>query len=167
MSDIMSKSIEGNFDEQQGDESETDDQNEEFESAEMRVVDYKDNELTTPDQSVKYKYKKRRVSIKTSLLSRSRKEKLFGSLMSNPIEEDNRVDKVYTVGCFDLFHDGHINLLIRMREIGKKVIVGVHDSKSIFKLKNRVPIDCTEKRMLNVKRYADEVNSPFRLYKTI
>ena len=38
-----------------------------------------------------------------------------------------------------------------------KVIVGVHDSRSIFKLKKKVPIDSTEKRMTNVKEYADVV----------
>ena len=70
---------------------------------------------------------------------------------------DNRVDKVYTIGCFDLFHEGHRRLLERMREYGHEVIVGVHDSRSIYKLKNRVPIDGTETRMLNVKRYADQV----------
>ncbi|XP_071173170.1 uncharacterized protein [Mytilus edulis] len=70
---------------------------------------------------------------------------------------DTRVDKVYTVGCFDLFHNGHITLLQRMKALGKQVIVGVHDSRSIFKLKKRVPIDSTEKRMLNVKKYADMV----------
>lgn len=70
---------------------------------------------------------------------------------------DNRVDKVYTIGCFDLFHHGHIRLIERMREVGKKVIIGVHDSRSIYKLKNRVPVDSTEKRMLNVKQYADVV----------
>ena len=32
-----------------------------------------------------------------------------------------RVDKVYTVGCFDLFHRGHINLLRNMRKLGKEV----------------------------------------------
>jgi cytidyltransferase-like protein len=42
---------------------------------------------------------------------------------------DNRVDKVYTIGCFDLFHHGHIRLIERMREVGKKVIIGVHDSR--------------------------------------
>ena len=36
-------------------------------------------------------------------------------------EEDNRVDKVYTVGCFDLFHRGHIVLLKNMRKLGKEV----------------------------------------------
>ena len=42
---------------------------------------------------------------------------------------DNRVDNVYTVGCFDLFHYGHIHLFERMASIGKSLIVGVHDSR--------------------------------------
>ena len=33
----------------------------------------------------------------------------------------NKVDKVYTVGCFDLFHRGHINLLRNMRKLGREV----------------------------------------------
>lgn len=50
--------------------------------------------------------------------------------MSVPsIRTDNRVDKVYTIGCFDLFHYGHVRLIERMRTIGKKVIIGVHDSR--------------------------------------
>ncbi|XP_045191455.2 uncharacterized protein LOC123548334 [Mercenaria mercenaria] len=68
-----------------------------------------------------------------------------------------KVDKVYTVGCFDLFHEGHKILMERLKELGKQVIVGVHDSRSIFKLKKRVPIDSTYKRMSNVKNYADVV----------
>lgn len=70
---------------------------------------------------------------------------------------DGRADKVYTVGCFDLFHDGHVRLLQRMRQYGREVIVGVHCSRSIHKLKKRVPVDGTETRMLNVKQYADQV----------
>ncbi|XP_033755412.1 uncharacterized protein LOC117338250 [Pecten maximus] len=70
---------------------------------------------------------------------------------------DGRVDKVFSIGCFDLFHDGHRRLLHRLKAIGKHVIVGVHDSRSIFKLKKRVPIDSTERRMFNVKQIADVV----------
>lgn len=73
------------------------------------------------------------------------------------ILETERVDKVYTVGCFDLFHEGHKILFQRLKRLGTQVIVGVHDSRSIFKLKNRVPIDGTIKRMSNVKQYADIV----------
>ena len=39
------------------------------------------------------------------------------------MESDERVDKVYTVGCFDLFHRGHVNLLKNMRKLGKEVCV--------------------------------------------
>lgn len=35
--------------------------------------------------------------------------------------ENEVVDKVYTIGCFDLFHHGHQKLLRRMRRLGKKV----------------------------------------------
>jgi cytidyltransferase-like protein len=70
---------------------------------------------------------------------------------------DGRADKVYTIGCFDLFHQGHRLLLQRMKQFGREVIVGVHDSRSIFKLKARVPVHGTETRMINVKAYADQV----------
>jgi len=65
--------------------------------------------------------------------------------------------KVYTVGCFDLLHQGHINLFKEMRKYGKTVIVGVHSDESIQLLKNRWPIDPLEKRIANVKQYVDEV----------
>lgn len=71
--------------------------------------------------------------------------------------QNDYVDKVYTIGCFDLFHEGHRILFQRMRQLGREIIVGVHDSRSIYKLKSRVPVDGTEKRMLNVKQYADQV----------
>ena len=38
-----------------------------------------------------------------------------------------------------------------------QVIVGIHDDDSYFRLKNKVPIDNTEKRMANVKKYVDQV----------
>jgi cytidyltransferase-like protein len=102
--------------------------------------------------------------IEDTLEHKNRKEKVLETIQEEnehvnvPEElETDKVDKVYTIGCFDLFHHGHIRLLENMRKRGKQVIVGVHDSRSISKLKNRVPIDSTEKRMLNVKKHADIV----------
>lgn len=40
-----------------------------------------------------------------------------------------------------------------------QVIVGVHNDESYFKLKKKKPIDNTERRMENVKKYADQVNA--------
>jgi cytidyltransferase-like protein len=42
---------------------------------------------------------------------------------------------VITVGCFDLFHRGHVALFSHMREHGDRVCVGVHDSQSMFRNK--------------------------------
>lgn len=47
--------------------------------------------------------------------------------------------------------------LVVLKILYPQVIVGVHSDESIIKLKNRVPIDNTEKRMANVKKYADQV----------
>lgn len=44
-------------------------------------------------------------------------------------------EKIYTIGCFDFFHQGHINLFKNMRLYGKKLYVGIHDDFSLEKLK--------------------------------
>ncbi|CAF0756612.1 unnamed protein product [Brachionus calyciflorus] len=126
-----------------------------FETAEMKIVDILNNNIS--DQNLKYQYRKRKnpVSDEANIDSKSELEKLI--LEPDFEKKTNKVDKVYTIGCFDLFHHGHVKLINRMRELGKKVIVGVHDSRSIYKLKKRVPVDSTETRMLNVKTVADEV----------
>jgi len=65
--------------------------------------------------------------------------------------------KVYTIGCFDLFHRGHQNVLMSLREFGAYLIVGIHDDESYFKLKNKYTIDNLEARITNVKPFADQI----------
>ena len=65
--------------------------------------------------------------------------------------------KVYTIGCFDLFHRGHANVLTSLREFGAFIVVGIHDDESYFKLKNKQPIDNLAKRMAAVKPYVDQI----------
>ena len=65
--------------------------------------------------------------------------------------------KVYSIGCFDLFHRGHVNLLHSFREFGNYIIVGIHDDASYLALKNKMPIDDLERRMANVKPYVDQI----------
>ena len=48
------------------------------------------------------------------------------------VAEMNKVDKVYTVGCFDLFHRGHSTLLRKMRSLGKEVRLWVHLSSLVL-----------------------------------
>lgn len=65
--------------------------------------------------------------------------------------------KVYTIGCFDLFHRGHQNVLNSLREFGYFIVAGLHDDESYFKLKNKYTIDNLETRMKNVKPFVDQL----------
>ena len=42
---------------------------------------------------------------------------------------------VFTNGCFDLVHQGHIEVLVRTADLGTKLIVGLNSDSSIQKLK--------------------------------
>jgi D-beta-D-heptose 7-phosphate kinase/D-beta-D-heptose 1-phosphate adenosyltransferase len=42
---------------------------------------------------------------------------------------------IFTNGCFDILHIGHIHLLKRCRELGDVVIVGLNSDNSVFRLK--------------------------------
>ena len=65
--------------------------------------------------------------------------------------------KVYTIGCFDLFHRGHAHVLHSLREFGHFIVAGIHDDASYFKLKKKHPIDNLEKRMANLKPHVDMI----------
>lgn len=68
-------------------------------------------------------------------------------------------DRVFSVGCFDQFHYGHIKLLQTMRKYGKELIIGIHDDKSIEQLKNLTPASHNplEKRLEDLKPYCDRI----------
>lgn len=42
---------------------------------------------------------------------------------------------VFTNGCFDIIHAGHIDLLKRARDLGDRLVVGVNSDASIRRLK--------------------------------
>jgi len=66
---------------------------------------------------------------------------------------------VYTIGCFDQFHEGHKIALSKMKNCCETLVVGIHDDASIEKLKKLSPNahDSIYIRMANVKQYADRV----------
>ncbi len=43
--------------------------------------------------------------------------------------------KVFTNGCFDIIHPGHIDLLTRARALGTKLIVGINSDSSVRRIK--------------------------------
>ena len=67
---------------------------------------------------------------------------------------------VFTNGCFDIIHVGHIRYLSKAKELGDILIVGLNSDKSVKKLKgdNR-PINSFEDRaiLLSSLRFVDSV----------
>ena len=82
---------------------------------------------------------------------------------------------VFTNGCFDLIHLGHIEILARSSDFGDKLIIGVNSDLSIKKLKgeNRPIIQQSSRiRQLSALEFVDAVvlfdeDTPLKLIETI
>jgi D-glycero-beta-D-manno-heptose 1-phosphate adenylyltransferase len=82
---------------------------------------------------------------------------------------------VFTNGCFDLLHYGHIHYLAEARDLGDKLIVGLNSAASVRRLKgiNR-PIndELTRQHLLAALAFVDAVvvfedDTPYDLIKII
>ena len=82
---------------------------------------------------------------------------------------------VFTNGCFDLIHLGHIEILARSSDFGDKLIIGVNSDLSIKKLKgeNRPIIkESSRIKQLSALEFVDAVvlfdeDTPLKLIETI
>lgn len=82
---------------------------------------------------------------------------------------------VFTNGCFDILHEGHINLLREARSLGTRLIVGINSDRSVRAIKGAGrPLVTQEARaaVLMALRAVDEVlifdeNTPEALIKKI
>jgi len=81
---------------------------------------------------------------------------MYGKIITSD-ELDNRMKLlransaklVFTNGCFDILHAGHIDYLMAARTLGSKLIVGVNDDASVTKLKGpERPLNKLRDRML-------------------
>ena len=72
---------------------------------------------------------------------------------------DKKYRRMYTSGCFDIFHQGHLNILKNTKALCDYLIVGVSTDELIIKSKGRPPIIPFEERIsiLEANRYVDEV----------
>jgi D-beta-D-heptose 7-phosphate kinase/D-beta-D-heptose 1-phosphate adenosyltransferase len=88
---------------------------------------------------------------------------------------DLNLNKIFTNGCFDLLHVGHIELLKYCKSLNGYVIVGINSDNSVKKLKGQSrPInnEYTRKLILESIKYVDEViifneETPLELIKKI
>ena len=67
---------------------------------------------------------------------------------------------VFTNGCFDLLHKGHLDLLLNAAAFGDKLLVGLNSDRSVKKLKgNSRPIQNEKTRAIKLLelKYVDHV----------
>lgn len=64
----------------------------------------------------------------------------------------------YTVGSFDLFHIGHLNILKKAKENCDYLIVGINSDETMLRCKNKLPVIPYEERkeILEAIKYVDE-----------
>ena len=57
--------------------------------------------------------------------------------LTNQVEQWKMAGKkvVFTNGCFDIIHRGHIEVLARTADLGDKLVIGLNSDQSIQKLK--------------------------------
>ena len=72
---------------------------------------------------------------------------------------DKKYKVGYTTGVFDMFHIGHLNILMRAKEQCEYLIVGVTTDELCVERKNKKPIICEDDRVRIVEaiRYVDRV----------
>ena len=89
--------------------------------------------------------------------------------------EDIENTVIFTNGCFDVLHKGHLTLLKQARSMGDKLIVGINSDASVKRLKgaNRPFNDVnTRQEQLELIPYVDEViifdeDTPYELIKKL
>lgn len=82
---------------------------------------------------------------------------------------------VFTNGCFDIIHRGHLDLLRYCKKVGSTVIVGLNSDESIKRIKgNDRPINTCDDRkyLLESLKFIDKVivfneDTPYNLIKEI
>jgi glycerol-3-phosphate cytidylyltransferase len=66
---------------------------------------------------------------------------------------------VITFGTFDVLHLGHLNIFMRARELGDRLVVGVSTDELNYSKKGRFPVFTQDERAQIVRaiRFVDEV----------
>lgn len=81
---------------------------------------------------------------------------------------------VFTNGCFDILHKGHIRYLAQARKLGDVLIIGLNSDKSVGRIKPGRPVNPEEDRAevlaaLSVVDYITVFSekTPYRLIKSL
>jgi len=91
------------------------------------------------------------------LLATFRNDFSFFDTPNSPLNK--KYARMFTSGCFDIFHQGHLNIMKKTKELCDHLIVGVSTDELIIKSKGRPPLIPFEERIsiLESSKYVDEV----------
>lgn len=83
----------------------------------------------------------------------------FNNIDSSTQAPKKKYSRMFTSGCFDIFHQGHLNIIKNTKELCDHLIVGVSTDELIIKSKGRPPLIPFEERIsiLEANKYVDEV----------
>jgi glycerol-3-phosphate cytidylyltransferase len=83
----------------------------------------------------------------------------FSALSGTETQSSKKYKKMFTSGCFDIFHQGHLNILKSTKALCDYLVVGVSTDELILKSKGRLPLIPFEERVsiLEANKYVDEV----------
>ena len=95
--------------------------------------------------------------------------------LDSTLESINKEKIVFTNGCFDILHPGHIHILDQAKSYGDKLIVGLNSDESIKRLKGPKRPKVSQKdrlRILSSIKFVDyvvlfEEDTPLKLIKKI
>jgi len=81
---------------------------------------------------------------------------------------------VFTNGCFDIIHPGHIHILSRAKVLGDILVVGLNSTASVAALKEGRPVNgfASRAKVLDALRFVDVVcgfggRTPLKLIKKV
>lgn len=117
-----------------------------------------------------YNYRK---CLEIATRAASKSVKHTGTYILKPEDVEQKV--VFTNGCFDILHRGHIEYLETSKKLGNKLIVGLNSDASVRRLKgSERPIYSQDDRAIALKalRFVDEVHifdedTPYELIKSL
>lgn len=118
----------------------------------------------------RYDYKK---CLEIATRAASESVKHAGTYVLKPEDVEQKI--VFTNGCFDILHRGHIEYLETSKKLGNKLIVGLNSDKSVKRLKgSERPIHNQNDRAIALEalRFVDEVHifdedTPYELIKRL
>lgn len=134
------------------------------------IIDYMENDTSSIDEAILNNNRKDFIPLKDKKVKSFQEIELISKTLKN-----NGKNIVFTNGCFDIIHSGHVIYLEKASTYGDVLIVGVNDDNSVKKLKgqNR-PINTIEDRIkvLSAFSFIDYIvvfkeETPYNLIKII